>query len=252
MVTHCLPLPRIAPLFEKSPGVMDLISSYLYLRRAIGIIGILVPIVLPIGYAVSTGHDRLLASVSTYYYTDMRNIFVGSMCAVGVFLLCYRLTPLDDLLTSIVGAAAILVALCPTVPPNPSTIATVVGYLHIAFAAILLVGFALISWFIFTQPDPARPLPDPQQGDPGSRKNLRNVIYRGCAIVIVAGVALAVLSSQLPRSFVHTYHPLFWCEAVATFAFGVSWLIKGQTLFRDGPGPSAQPAVVLSEEPLPS
>lgn len=229
---------------------MDLISSYLYLRRAIGIIGILVPIVLPIGYAVSTGHHRLLASVSTYYYTDMRNIFVGSMCAVGVFLLCYRLTPLDDLLTSIVGAAAILVALCPTVPPNPSGIAVVVGYLHIVFAAILLIGFAMISWFIFTQPDPARP--DQPPGDPTSRKSLRNVIYRSCAIVIVAGVALAVLSSQLPQSFVSSYHPLFWCEAVATVAFGVSWLIKGQTLFRDVPGSSPQPAAVLAGDPLPS
>jgi len=119
----------------------------------------------------------------------------------------------------------------------------VVGYLHVIFAAILLVGFALISWFVFTQIDAS-------QGPPTSRKNLRNGIYRGCAIVIVLSVALAGVSSQLPASFVDTYHPLFWCEAVATFAFGVSWLIKGQTLFRDGPAESEASAEERSGEPV--
>jgi len=223
---------------------MGLIASYLYLRRAIGIVGILIPIVLPVGFAVSTGQYRILPSVSAYYYTDMRNIFVGCMCAIGIFLFCYRLSVIDDILTSIAGSVAILVALCPTTPSNPSSLANVVGYLHIAFAAILLVGFALISWFVFTQPDPARP-DAPPEDSPASRKHVRNGIYRGCAIVIVVFILLAVASSKLPESFIRTYHPLFWCEAVATVAFGVSWLIKGETLFRDKPVPSATAASVV-------
>lgn len=84
---------------------MELAVSYLFLRRAIGLIGALLPVVLPLGYALSTGHWRLLASMSSYYYSDMRNVFVGSLCAVGVFLICYRYRHWDDVFATI-GARA--------------------------------------------------------------------------------------------------------------------------------------------------
>jgi len=29
-------------------------------------------------------------SISSYYYTDMRDVLVGSLCAIGVFLWSYR------------------------------------------------------------------------------------------------------------------------------------------------------------------
>jgi hypothetical protein len=205
---------------------MELAVSYLFLRRAIGLIGAMLPIVVPLGYCVSTGSWRLLSSVSSYYYTDMRNVFVGALCAVGVFLVCYRYHRWDDLIATFAGAFSIGVAFCPTAPPHPSELARTVGVLHVVFAACFLVAMALMCWLLFTRSSaPA--------GSRTAAKNRRNLVYRVCAIAIAGFTALAGLASFAPQSFIETVHPLFWCEALAIFAFGFAWWIKGQTLLRD-------------------
>lgn len=205
---------------------MGLAVSYLFLRRAVGLLGALLPIAVPLGYSVSTGSWRLLSSVSSYYYTDMRNPFVGAMCAVGVFLICYDYRRWDGVFSTLGGAFAIGLALCPTAPPSASDLARAVGVLHVVFSASFLVTMALMCWFLFT-------LSDAPAGSRTAAKNTRNLLYRVCAIVILLFTALAGLASFTPQSFVNTVHPLFWCEALATFAFGLAWWIKGQTLLRD-------------------
>ena len=208
---------------------MGIVVSYRFLRRAIGLIGSLLPIILPLGFSISTGQYRLLSSVSSYYNTDMRNIFVGSMCSVGIFLICYRYRLWDDILSTLAGALAIGIALCPPVPPNPSKLASLAGDLHVIFAALFFVTIAGICWFLFPETDPPEAVPTSQQ-------RVRDTIYRTCAIIIVAFTALAAACAFASQSFVDAYHPLFWCEAIDTFAFGVAWWIKGETLFKDPPG----------------
>jgi len=205
---------------------MELAVSYVFLRRAIGLIGSLLPIVLPLGYSITTGHWLLLPSVSSYYDTDMRNPFVGALCAVGVFLICYRYERWDDVFATLAGAFAIGVAFCPPVPPNPSGLARTTGVLHVVFAASFLVAMALMCWFLFTRSS----VPAQQRT---AAKNARNLIYRICAILILVLTALAGASSLASQSFVNAVHPLFWCEALATFAFGFAWWVKGETLLRD-------------------
>jgi hypothetical protein len=207
---------------------MELAVSYLFLRRAIGFIGSLLPVVLPLGYALSTGKWLLLASVSSYYYSDMRNVFVGGLCAVGVFLVCYRYRRWDDVFATAAGTCAIGVALCPPRPPDASRLAEVAGVLHIVFATLFFLTMALMCWFLFTRS--SKPV-----GQRPAAKNARNLVYRVCAVAIVVFTALAGLSAFASQSFIDTVHPLFWCEALATFAFGFAWFIKGQTLLRDRP-----------------
>jgi hypothetical protein len=205
---------------------MQLAVSYLFLRRAIGLIGSLLPIALPLGYALSTGKWQLLESVSTYYYTDMRNVFVGSLCAVGVFLICYRYEQWDDVISTLAGAFAIAVALCPTTPANPSDVARVVGVLHDVFAVCFFVAMALMSLLLFTRSN----LPP---ADRTPQKKTRNLVYIVCGWLILLFTVLAVLTAFASKSFTDTVHPLFWCEAIGTFAFGFAWWVKGQTLWRD-------------------
>jgi hypothetical protein len=207
-------------------ATMELAVSYLFLRRAVGLIGALLPFALPLGYSLSTGRWRLLASVSSYYYTDMRNVLVGSMCAVGVFLVCYRYRRWDDVFATIGGVCAIGVAMCPTRPADASRWAAAVGVLHVVFAALFLVNMALISWFLFT-------LSDRPAGLRTAGKNARNLVYRVCAVLVVVFTAGAGLSSFTSQAFADAVHPLFWCEALATFSFGVAWFVKGETLLRD-------------------
>jgi hypothetical protein len=224
--------PPLVRLSEKAAATaMEIVASYRFLRRAIGLLGGLLPIVIPLGYSISTGDYRLLSSISSYYYSDMRNIFVAILCAVGVFLICYRYERIDDVLSYVAGVSSIGIALCPPVPPDPSTAARIAGVVHVVLAAVFFITMALICWFLFTRSD----LP-PQARTP--QKNTRNKIYRVCAVVIAVFTALAGASSLLSESFTDSYHPLYWCEAVATLSFGVAWLIKGETLFTDKvPGP---------------
>ncbi|HET8922593.1 MAG TPA: hypothetical protein VFN26_06305 [Candidatus Acidoferrum sp.] len=56
------------------------------MRKAVGIIGVALPFALAFGKMLLQG-SGLQPSISAYYYTDMRNVFVGSLCAIGVFLL---------------------------------------------------------------------------------------------------------------------------------------------------------------------
>lgn len=217
---------------------MELAVSYLFLRRAIGLIGALIPIVVPLGYCLSTGSWVLLSSVSSYYYTDMRNPLVGALCAVGVFLICYRYRRWDDVFATLAGAFAIGVAFCPTTPHDPSELARTVGVLHSVLAACFLVTMGLMCWFLFT-------LADTPTGARPAGEGARNLLYRVCALVILVFTGLAGLSSFAPQSFVTAAHPLFWCEAVATFAFGAAWWIKGLALLRDAE-PGADTAVLTA------
>jgi uncharacterized membrane protein len=158
----------------------------------------------------------------------MRNPFVGALCAIGVFLICYRYQYWDDIFATLAGVFAIGVAFCPPVPPSPSGLARVTGVLHVVFAACFLISMALMSLLLFTRSD----VPPAERT---RRKNTRNLVYRICGILMLVLTALAGLSAFAPQSFIESVHPLFWCEAIATFAFGFAWWVKGQTLWRDVP-----------------
>jgi hypothetical protein len=102
----------------------DVVTSYRDLRRGIGILGLSLP------FALVIGHEGLAPSISAYYYTDMRNWLVGTLWAIGFFLIFYRYGRPDTLLSSIAGILAILVALLPTTPdvPHPPTHQVVIGH----------------------------------------------------------------------------------------------------------------------------
>jgi hypothetical protein len=218
------------------------VTAYRDLRIGIGILGLTLPVALLIGHLLF-GHGGLLGSMSGSYYTEMRNWFVGSMCATGFFLIFYRYQKVDNILSNIAGVLSILVALCPTTPPlHASTTAKVVGGLHLAFAASFLLLLGYFCVFLFTRSDL-----EPERR--GRQKNLRNTIYRWCGVTIAVAVAAAGIS-ELPalRSFKTATHSVFWFESLATVAFGVAWLIKGETLFKDAQ-PATQPAGPLTPQP---
>jgi hypothetical protein len=66
------------------------IHSYLSLRKAVGWIGILLPFVLVLGNILIFGEREVLTNMSVYYHTGMRDIFVGAICAIALFLFFYR------------------------------------------------------------------------------------------------------------------------------------------------------------------
>ena len=209
------------------------VLSYIGLRRGIGVIGIALPFVLATGNLLLTG-EGLRSSISSYYYTGMRDVLVGSLCAVGVFLFCYRYERPDDWLGNLAGVSAVGVALFPTRPDGAAVAAqTVVGWLHLAFAVTFFASLAGFCLVLFTR----------DGGAPTARKSARNAVYRTCGVVILACRALAPLSAAfVPDEVAGPLHVLFWLESAAIVAFGIAWFVKGETVLRDRPGLTA-PAV---------
>jgi hypothetical protein len=201
----------------------DLVISYLALRRAVGIIGMALPFVVALGRAIL---DRpvLQATVSDYYYTVMRDVFVGSLCAIGAFMMSYRGYDEKDWVAGRCAAVfAVGAAFFPTAPENAAPLARVIGMVHLACATGLFITLAIFCK-LFRK----------SKGLRTRQKDQRNLIYGVCGLTILACIGLifvyAVFLMQTPLA---RFQPIFWLEALAIVAFGVSWLIKGETLLKD-------------------
>ncbi|MFC5289064.1 DUF998 domain-containing protein [Actinokineospora guangxiensis] len=209
-----------------SPIRDTLVHSYLYLRRAIGLIGLGLPLVLIVGQLLVDG--RLLHSISGYYYSDLRDVYVGAMCAVGVFLLSYRgYEPLDDLVSNVAAVAAVGVALFPTRPSGGgSAVDEVFGVLHLISAGVFFLALAYFCLVLFRR-----------SGDSVTeRKTKRNGVYLGAGVVILGALVVMVVSGFFEWG---DLRPVLWLETAATTAFGVAWLTKGELILPDSGGEKA-------------
>jgi hypothetical protein len=208
---------------QQQDPTAGLVMSYLGLRRAVGVVAVALPFVLLVGKLLIDG-PGLPGSISAYYYTGMRDVLVGLLVAQGTFLLSYRYERRDTVAAAIAGVAVIGVALFPTQPMHPTPTDVVIGIVHLVCAATFFLTTAYFSLFLFTLSD----------GSPTPRKLQRNVVYRVAGVVILVCLVLQVVTDNLlPRAVVDAVHPVFWLEALAIVAFGVSWLVKGETVLRD-------------------
>ena len=69
----------------------NLTHSYIALRQAVGWIGALLPFVMMFGVVLIFDGQFTERSISYYYHTGMRDVFVGALCAIGLFLFFLRL-----------------------------------------------------------------------------------------------------------------------------------------------------------------
>lgn len=207
----------------------SLVFSYLLLRKAIGVLGVAFPFVLALGAQIffQTG---LRSSVSSYYHTGMRDVFVGTLCAIGVFLLSYRgRQRRDDIAGNLGCLFAVGIALFPVAAEGDVTkSAILIGYFHQGFAALFFLTLIYFSLFLFTKKDPTK--------SPSKRKRQRNRIYIACGCIMVVCIALIALY-KYPQpgmpAIPESYHPVFWLETIAVVAFGISWCTKGQAILKD-------------------
>jgi hypothetical protein len=213
---------------NQQPGPQeDLVLSYLDLRKAVGIIGVGLPFVLAFGKFLLQG-PGIQESISGYYYTDMRNVFVGSLCAIGVFLMSTRGYDRQDEIAGILAFVfAIGVAFFPTTPYVDATSrAKIIGDVHLSFAALLFLTLAYFSLKLFTKTGP--------DNDPTPQKLQRNIVYRVSGYTILASIFLIVVVKLTPLgTHLERLTPVFWLESLAIVAFGVSWLTKGETILKD-------------------
>ena len=94
--------------------------SYLALRKAVGWIGILLPFVLMTGLIVLFREKTVLKTISLYYHSDMRDLFVGALCAIALFLFFYKgYSKWDNRAANLAAFFALGIAFFPTVSEGP-------------------------------------------------------------------------------------------------------------------------------------
>ncbi|HEX7285050.1 MAG TPA: DUF998 domain-containing protein [Candidatus Angelobacter sp.] len=208
---------------NQQSGPQDpVVISYLALRKAVGIIGFALPVVLAVGKILFES-PGIQSSISRYYYTDLRDVFVGSLCAIGIFLMSTKgYDKRDKIAGSAASVFAIGVAMFPTTPDGAP--ASLIGALHLTFATLLFLTFAYFCFKLFAL----------TSGNPTRRKIQRNAVYRVCGSIILACIALIALSALPPvKQMVEPLKPVFWLEAAAVMTFGVAWLTKGEAILKD-------------------
>jgi hypothetical protein len=96
---------------------------------------------------------------------------------------------------------------------------------HYTFAALLFLTLAYFCLVLFKMTS-ADQHPTPQ-------KIQRNVVYTECGCVIVASIGLIVLLKVVLKvHLIGTVGPVF-CFETSLLAFGVAWLVKGETFLKD-------------------
>lgn len=235
----------------------DLVISYLKIRRAIGWLGLLLPFMLLIGnYTVNSldilnnsffiktscaaaayeAGNSFKYSISHYYYSTVGELFTGVLCAVALFMFCYKGHKLrpgerglsDSAVTNLAGFFALGVVIFPTgsdgcIRDNMRIFlsSSNTGYIHFTMASLFFISLAVMSIVNFRRTDSIDSF--------GTKEHHKT--YLICGIVMLVCLALIFVYSmwiETKFAWLDRIHPVFCLEAIALIFFGTSWLIKGQ------------------------
>lgn len=203
---------------------------------SIGVLAFVFPILLIVVAAVLENCGLIQNSISAYYHTISRNVFVGSICAIAFCLFAYKgYCQLDNILANIASFFALGVAFFPTSIRKPFTDCLdkvldngTVGTLHFISAAALFILLGCFSAFIFTRSKPNTTL--------SKNKIKRNRIYKvsGYLIfffILVMTLYFKVFSVKYPE--ISNYRPVYWLETFCLWSFAISWLTKSGIIYPD-------------------
>ncbi|WP_299282761.1 hypothetical protein [uncultured Tateyamaria sp.] len=201
-------------------------------------------------------------SISHYYYAQFwGSVFIGCLLFIGTYLLAWQgHSDGERILANFAAPFAWGVALFPTAGAgcteptwegrvfadlalnddiitatfdSPFALLPWTSTAHFISATILFVVLAYFSRYVFTRIVPERDI-DPATGDIRPEKLRRNRIYRACGWVMVASIAAIgsnIVVEKITREPIPHWNDLngtLIFEAIALYAFGYSWMVKGR------------------------
>ncbi len=230
------------------------------LALIVGLIALGLPVAMLLGTALGA---CFYDSISHYYYAQFwGDIFVGSLIFIGTFMIAYRGgNPSESKIATFAGFCAFIVAAIPTSGRgcpleefsgraladfqriNQAEFVTVIpassnnshfelfvnaSTYHFIAAGVLFAVLAYYSFIVFTRMKPDQ-YEDAQK--PNSVKRSRNTIYIVSGSLIVLSITALGLNALFEFPFWNNYNLTFWFEAIALWAFGFSWMVKGRWFF---------------------
>ena len=213
----------------------QLVVSFLTTGRAIAFLGLFLPASMLVWSLLTRSSIR--GSLSEYYYTPVRDLMVGTLITMAVFLWSYRgFSDRDDDLRAdrrvgkIAAAAAVIIAFAPITPRNDdrcTLVQCIIGpqsaaLVHSVGAAVFFICLAIFCLVL---------LPRSAIRSQGVVTRVR--IYLSCGWLIVAASAFIAAWQFLPARVVFAlghFRPVFWAEALAIVAFSFAWIVRGRAL----------------------
>ena len=217
--------------------IKDLQHSDYRIRKLIGVLGLSLPIALPIA------NWEFLASISHYYYASLPSlIFIIVLSAFGLFLISYKGYKIDkttekisdDFLTNIGGLAALIVVFIPTKCSDSMSVVIerlcgttnmplfghtlpYLSTIHLVSAGVFILCMGWMSRFKFIRGS--------DDGNHGLYKWCGNLVFIAVGLILVC-LVLELLKINFPLKDYYVY--IF--ETMAIIPFGISWLVKGRAI----------------------
>lgn len=204
-----------------------------YDRILIAAIAVLVPTIPILTDLVAIpGSPEQRGSLSGYYYTSLRDPFVGISCALAALLIAHRLgeRSVDNRLTTLAGIGALTLALFPTIPPAHTQYKALpalvqrrlgenfVGDLHVAGASLMLVSMVALTLVQAARqgrlPRTGRCSPQFWQG-----------YHLACAVLMLAAGGYTLVHAWIGVSGRDA--SMVYSESLAVVAFAFSWFALG-------------------------
>ena len=229
-------------------------GAYKAILIAAGFIGITLPVGLILGdLVVLDAGFSIRGSLSSYYYSPLRDLFVGALCVIGVLLVTYDWPSIrilrspggwsdivDFWVSFVAGAALLVVAFCPTEPPGvskyndckyadptpaPCTAVqhrfgdSTLYHLHIA-SAIVALCLLLVLAIRFARQE---------------RRPRLVWVHRLSASAIALGLVLALVGIVVNDSYLllGRFSWLYTGEVLALLGFGFGWILRGFFLLKE-------------------
>jgi hypothetical protein len=208
-----------------SPSGVHLERSFITQRRGMALLAALFPVAFLFSSFV-LHRTAFQASISAYYWTldPERNIFVGVLCAVAVFLILYRgYSWREDRILDLAGSSAAGIAFFPIDRVGGCAASGLSA--HGVFAVVFFACIAYVC--VFMSENSLRQIQD------AVRRAKFRAAYRWCSGVMIASIVVAIASRFLPSGLVQTlceHGAVFWLEAAAIWAFSAFWYLKTREL----------------------
>jgi hypothetical protein len=219
-----------------------LISSRI-LMGMIGILGLLLPLSLVFISMIVDDCFEVQSSISAYYHTMSRDIFVGILCSLAFAFFAYRgyyekFWFNDALIGNLSAIFALGVAFFPTsiglnetsncVPVCNTDVSNVI---HYTSAILLFICLAIFAIFQFTKTEEGYIFFDGRWKRQTITKKYENLFYIFCGLLIVLCLILAglfMISSEEIKQKLSFFNPIFTLETVMIWAFSFAWLRKSK------------------------
>lgn len=197
-------------------------GTYTSLRWGVAIIGAALPVLLWIGGLVVL-NQPLLDSMSAYYHSGMRNVFVGFLYAAGACLYLYKgFNDQENVALNCAGILALCIAMFPTGKGPEARLITV----HGASAVLFFLAIAYVC--LFRASDTLTLMQDPTQAAKYHRT------YKRIGYGLIASPLIAFVLTEFFRGRDGGNPYVFFVELAGVWIFAAYWVVKSLEMKQTG------------------